>query len=552
MQSRQGAVVGEHGRATAETAPDLADTPRRGALGRPDSVVLECAGATRTWRELWERSLRVADGLLATGVAPQSRVVYLGRNSLEFFEVLYGSSQIRAVPTGINWRLSAREVAAVLADTEARVVFLGADFLELWNSVAATLRSDLTVIVIGRAAVPEQHGRTDGLRDYESWLADHLPEEPGIPGSPDDVAMQTYTSGTTGDPKGVMHTAAAIAATMATSDLLEISDSTVSLIATPIFHANATAAAINVLGAGGCCVIARDTDPSSLLRLIETHRITHTVLVPTLIRNLLEAPGFSATDVSSLRTLIYAGSPMPPGLLERTRRALPRVRLLQVYGSTEVLGVTALRHEEHDRFPHSAGRPLSEVTVRLVDPATGDDVTDAGGPGEVWVGSPTIMSGYWNRPHLTQATITPDGFVRTGDIGTMQDGYLTLVDRLNDMIISGGENVYPSEVEQVLATHPGVAQVAVVGRPSEKWGETVTAIVVPTGSPEPSVTPQALIDFARSRLAAYKCPTDVQFVEQLPHTASGKLQRSALREPTAAGAPPPSAGDQLVSGVSDA
>jgi len=551
MQTRQGPVFGEHGRATAETTRDLADTPRRGALAQPDSVVLECAGATRTWRELWERSLRVANGLLATGVTPQSRVVYLGRNSLEFFEVLYGSSQIRAVPTGINWRLSAREVAAVLADTQARVVFLGADFLELWNAATPMLQRDLIVIVIGQTAVTEQAGPPDGLRDYESWLARQASAEPAITRSPDDIAMQTYTSGTTGDPKGVMHTAGALAATMATSELLEISDSTVSLVATPIFHSNATAAAINVLGAGGRCVIARETDPSSLLRLIETHRITHTVLVPTLIRNLLEAPEFSATDVSSLRTLIYAGSPMPPGLLERTRRALPQVRLLQVYGSTEVLGVSALRHEEHDRFPISAGRPLSEVTVRLVDPATGVDVTDDGGPGEVWVRSPTIMSGYWNRPRMTQATITPDGFVRTGDIGTMVGGYLTLVDRLNDMIISGGENVYPSEVEQVLAAHPGVAQVAVVGRPSEKWGETVTAVVVPTGSPEPRVTAQALIDFARSRLAAYKCPTSVQFIERLPHTASGKLQRSALREPTAAGAPP-SAGDELESGVNDA
>lgn len=552
MQSRQGPVAGEHGRPTVETAPNLADTPRRGALARPDSVVLECAGATRTWRELWERSLRVANGLRATGVAPQSRVVYLGRNSLEFFEVLYGSSQIRAVPTGINWRLSAREVAAVLADTEARVVFLGADFLELWNSAAEILQSNLTVIVIGQGATPDQVGRTDGLGDYESWLARHVPEEPKIPGRPDDVAMQTYTSGTTGDPKGVMHTAAAIAATMATSDLLEVADSTVSLIATPIFHANATAAAINVLGAGGRCVIARDTDPNSLLRLIETHRITHTVLVPTLIRNLLEAPGFSSRDVSSLRTLIYAGSPMPPGLLERTKRVLSQVRLLQVYGSTEALGVSALSHEEHARYSNTAGRPLPEVTVRLVDPATGIDVTDAGGPGEVWVRSPTIMSGYWNRPRMTQATITPDGFVRTGDIGTLQDGYLTLIDRLHDMIISGGENVYPSEVEQVLATHPGVAQVAVVGRPSEKWGETVTAIVVPADSREPSVTAQALIDFARSRLAAYKCPTDVQLVAQLPYTSSGKLQRSALREPNATGAPAPIAGDGLMSGVRDA
>jgi len=552
MQSRQGPVDGEHGRTAAETASNLADTPRRGARTRPDSVVLECAGATRTWSELWERSLRVANGLRATGVTPQSRVAYLGRNSLEYFAVLYGCSQIRAVPTGINWRLSAREVAAVLADTEARVVFLGADFVELWNSAAAMLESDITVIVIGQGVVTDQVGPADGLRDYESWLAQHVPEEPGTTNSPDDVAMQTYTSGTTGDPKGVMHTAGAIAAAMATSDLLEISDSTVSLVATPIFHANATAAAINVLGAGGRCVIARDTDPSSLLRLIETHRVTHTVLVPTLIRNLLDAPGFSSSDLSSLRTLIYAGSPMPAGLLERTRRALPRVRLLQVYGSTEALGISVLSHEEHDRFPNTAGRPIPEVTVRLVEPATGVDVTDSGGPGEVWVRSPTIMSGYWKRPRMTQATVTPDGFVRTGDIGTLQDGYLTLVDRLNDMIISGGENVYPSEVEQVLAGHPGVAEVAVVGRPSEKWGETVTAIVVPVSLPEPRVTAPALIEFARARLAAYKCPTDVKFVEQLPHTASGKLQRSALREPTAAGAPAPIAGDDLMSGVRDA
>jgi long-chain acyl-CoA synthetase len=552
MQSWQGPVDDEQGRTVAETAPNLADTPRRGARTRPDSVVLECAGATRTWSELWERSLRVANGLRATGLTPQSRVVYLGRNSLEFFEVLYGCAQIRAVPTGINWRLSAREIAAVLADTEARVVFLDTDFLELWSAAAAMLETDMTVIVIGQAAVTEQVGPAGGLPDYESWLAHHVPEELGIAGSPDDIAMQTYTSGTTGDPKGVMHTAGAIAATMATADLLEISDSTLSLIATPIFHANATAAAVNVLGAGGRCVIARDTDPSSLLRLIETHHITHTVLVPTLIRNLLEAPAFSSSDTSSLRTLIYAGSPMPAGLLQRAREALPHVRLLQVYGSTEAIGVSALSHEDHDRFSHTAGRPLPEVTVRLVEPATGVDVTDSGGPGEVWVRSPTIMSGYWNRPRMTQATITPDGFVRTGDIGTLHDGYLTLADRLNDMIVSGGENVYPGEVEKVLADHPAVAEVAVVGTPSEKWGETVTAFVVPMTSPESSVTAQELIEFTRARLATYKCPTSVQFVEQLPHTASGKLQRSALRRTTPSGVPAPRVTDGRASGVSNA
>ena len=551
MQSRQSPVHGDRGRTATETAANLADTPRRGARARPDSVVLECAGATRTWRELWERSLRVASGLRATGVTPQGRVAYLGRNSLEFFEVLYGCSQVRAVPTGVNWRLSPREVAAVLGDTEARVVFLGADFVDLWRSATAILDIEMTVIVVGESDVGDQVGLAGGLRDYESWLARHSSEVPDISGSPDDVAMQTYTSGTTGAPKGVMHTAGAIAATLATADLLEISDSTVSLIATPIFHANATAAAINVLGAGGRCVIARDTDPTSLLRLIETHRITHTVLVPTMIRNLVEAPAFSSADVSSLRTLIYAGSPMPAGLLQRTRRALPHVRLLQVYGSTEALGVSALSHEEHECFSNTAGRPMPEVTVRLVEPATGVDVTDSGGPGEVWVRSPMIMSGYWNRTRMTQATITPDGFVRTGDIGTLQDGYLTLVDRLDDMIISGGENVYPSEVEKVLADHPGVAEVAVVGRPSEKWGETVTAVVVPMSLSEPSVTAPALIEFARARLAAYKCPTSVWFVERLPHTASGKLQRSALREPTAAGMPSPTARDGLASGTSD-
>jgi long-chain acyl-CoA synthetase len=283
-----------------------------------------------------------------------------------------------------------------------------------------------------------------------------------------------------------------------------------------------------VLSAGGHCVIARDSSPVNLASLIERHRITLTILVPTIVKTLVESAAARELDLTSLRTLIYTAAPISPTLLRQARDRFPSVRCVQVYGSTECLGATVLRPEEHEDHAATAGRSLPGVTLRIVDVLTGEPVAD-GHPGEICVRSPTIMSGYWNRPVETARAITSDGFVRTGDIGVLRDGFLTLVDRAKDMIISGGENIYPVEVEKVLTSHPTVAEAAVIGVPSPKWGETVLAFVVPAAGAH--VDEAALIAFTRARLASYKCPTSVQTAASLPRNASGKVLKTVLREP---------------------
>jgi len=502
-----------------------ADTVRRGAARNPDGVALICGEAQRTWWQLWERSCQVAQALLATTGAPSARhrIAFLGRNSIEFFELLYGASLAGATPVGVNWRLSPEEVLAVLDDAAPSLLFLDEEFLPLLSKIEAGLISALPVVVLGSNGAD-----SSAQPDFESWLAGHLTVAPQTTTRADDVAILTYTSGTTGQPKAAMHSVAAIAASFELADFLEISSDTVALIATPVFHATAAGTVAMVLNAGGHCVIARDSVPANLARLIAQHQITMTILVPTIIAMLLDSPDVNEADLESLQTLVYTASPIAPELLRRALDRLPTVRFVQVYGSTECLGATVLSAEEQRDHGGTAGRPMPGVDLRVVDAVTGMPL-DEGTPGEIWVRSPTIMSGYWNRQAETHHAITPDGFVRTGDIGVLRDGYLTLLDRARDMIISGGENIFPIEIETVLNSHPEVAEAAVIGVPSAKWGETVMAVVVPV--PGHQLDEAALMAYARVRLASYKCPSAIRTVEALPRNASGKVLKTVLRGP---------------------
>jgi long-chain acyl-CoA synthetase len=456
-------------------------------------------------------------------------VAFLGRNCLEFFEVLYGTSMTGAAPVGINWRLTADEVLAVVNDAQPSFLFVGEEFVPLIAKIEDGLESHPEIVVIGDPS-PGSPTTPPGAdyAAYEDWIADCLSLDPRVAVQPDDVAVLTYTSGTTGRPKAATHTVRAVSASFDLASELEMTGDTVALIATPVFHATAAAAVAMVLNAGGHCVIARDSEPAHLARLIERHKITLTILVPTLVRMILESREARAIDLTSLTRLIYTASPISPDLLRQALDRFPSVRFLQVYGSTECLGVTVLRPEDHLDHLGSAGCALPGVELRVVDLHTGADVAD-GTAGEVWVRSPTTMAGYWNRPADTAQTITSDAFVRTGDIGVVRDGFLTLLDRAKDVIVSGGENIYPVEIEHVLSAHPTVADVAVVGVPSERWGETVLAVVVP----EPGATfdETELIAYARTRLAGYKCPTMVRTLDALPRNASGKVLKGVLREP---------------------
>jgi acyl-CoA synthetase (AMP-forming)/AMP-acid ligase II len=352
--------------------------------------------------------------------------------------------------------------------------------------------------------------------------------------APDDCFLQLYTSGTTGWPKGAMLTQRSMTAhTRVVAPAYAMDESTSNIVAMPLFHVGGTSWALGSMGVGGRTIIVRNVIPGALLDLIESRAATHAFFVPAVVDMLLADPDRARSALRSLKVLAYGGSPMPAPLMERTLNVLPATPLYSVYGMTEISGVFCVlgpdehRDQRRSYLRASAGRPMPGNEVRVADPAAGADVPP-GEVGEFWVRSEQVMAGYWNMPEATREAIAPGGWLRTGDAGRIDDdGYLYIEDRVKDMIISGGENVYPAEVERVLRQYPDVAEVAVIGVPDERWGETVKAVVVPAEGAAPDEA--ALIAFTRDRLAHYKCPTSVSVVSALPRNATGKVLKRQLR-----------------------
>ncbi|MDX2675076.1 class I adenylate-forming enzyme family protein [Streptomyces soliscabiei] len=499
----------------------LAAIPRTWAAHTPEAACLTYEDTTLTWHEVHERSRRVAQGLADSGGGPGERVLYLGRNRPEFFEVLFGASMAGQVSVAVNWRLIPRELLFVVNNARPKTVFVTGEFRDRLDSIRDELTTVESVVVIG-----------DDCEDYEKWLARRSPQKSPVVAADTDPALMMYTSGTTGVPKAALFDDRALRATFRTVEFMGVTRDSVLLAALPLFHAAGLNMAIGALAAGAHCVLAADAKPRSVLELAERHRVTATMVVPSVLKA-MEREDADRYDLSALDVIGYAGSPIEPELLRSCLRRY-RCRFFQLYGMTETIGISVLGPEDHDLDDRdgkllSAGRPLPDVTVRVVDPITGQDVAE-GVVGEVWARTPTAMSGYWADPEETARVLTPDGFVRTGDAGFLRAGWLHLRDRLKDVVISGGENVYPGEVERVLSAHPGIADVAVVGAPSERWGETVRAVVVRRPS-HASLTEDEVISYAREHLAGYKCPTVVDFAGQLPRNASGKVLKTHLREP---------------------
>jgi long-chain acyl-CoA synthetase len=523
----------------------VAEMIRRWGTVQPDAPMLTAGERVVNWGDVYRRSRRMAHALIAAGVRPGDRVAILDRNCIEFFEVLFGCSFIGAVTVAVNWRLSPAEMAAVVADSKASVLFCGPDYAPAMEAAASALPH-----VVHRVALP----------DIDAWVArrspDGDPTDPNHPIAGSDVVMQLYTSGTTGQPKGVMLTNDNITCLITNAfKAFEVTGDTVSMVAMPLFHIGGSGWALVGMSRGGHSVIIRDLDPHQVLDAIERHGVTDTFVVPAVLMFLLATPALSTTDVTSLQTIFYGASPISEDVLTRSMEALG-CDFIQLYGLTETCGaITALPSEDHDpdgpraRLLRSAGKPFDHVELRIVDPDNGE-IMPQGSVGEVWTRSDQNMLGYWQKPDETAAVLTEEGWFHTGDAGWLDpEGYLFLHDRIKDMIVSGGENIYPAEVENVLFAHPGVADVAVIGVPDERWGETVKAIVVrstggplagaPAGSPRgPSPDDVAdeeleavIIAFARDRLAHYKCPTSVAFAEVLPRNATGKVLKRELREP---------------------
>ena len=435
-------------------------------------------------------------------------------------ELLFAASKVGAVLVPLNWRLAPPELAAVLEDAKAPVLIAGPAFRAVAEGVLQRLSPALDLVVVGEG--------------YEPWLAAHQPRDPGGRGDAGDVIVQMYTSGTTGVPKGVLTTHGNLAVTAQTSQRWGFDERSVSLTPLPMFHIGGIGWAYCGLWHGATTVLVSEFDAESVLDVLERRRVTNAVLVPTMLQMLTAVPGAAERDYSALRSIAYGAAPITTTVLKASMRTFG-CALFGLYGLTESTGgVVALEPEDHDpggpreHLLRSAGRPYPWVELRVADPVSGRPL----GPrevGEVWLRGPNVTPGYFNRPAETAAALTPDGWLRTGDGGYVdEEGFLFLTDRIKDMVVSGGENVYPVEVEEVLSQHPGVAEVAVIGVPDERWGEAVKALVVP--APGAQLRADELIAFARERLAGYKLPRSVDVVETLPRTPSGKVLKRELRD----------------------
>ncbi len=506
---------------------DVGSIVRDNARKQPNAVSLVLGDRTLTWSQLLSRSSQVAQGLIRAGVKAQDRVAFLDKNGIEHFEVFYGCALLNAVSVDVNWRLAAPEVAYIVNDSQAKVLIVGQEFVAILDTIVKDLTNVSTIVVIG--GHPSHN-------DYERWVSAQSAVDPKAPTKPSDVAFQLYSSGTTGRPKGVMLTNDNFFALLpAAQDVWGMSEKTVNLVAMPLFHIGGGGWATAGQFAGARSIIMRDVDPSAMLTLIEKHRITHAFAVPVLLQFALAMPNIGTTDFSSLELIAYGASPISEAVLEGAIKAF-KCPFMQVYGLTETTGVvTVLGPEDHDLSSankgrlRSCGKPFTGIELRIVDSDTGKDVPN-GEVGEIWIRSRQIMKGYWNMPEETAKSIVKGGWFRSGDAGYFdKDGYVYIFDRVKDMIVSGGENVYPAEVENALMAHPAIADVAVIGVPDEKWGEVPKALVV--RKPDSQVTQDEIISFARERLAGFKTPKSVDWVDALPRNPSGKILKKTLREP---------------------
>ncbi len=492
---------------------------RRLAASQPDAPALTYEGRTASFGQLHASSSRAANALREAGVRPGDRVALLTRNTAECYELMFATSKIGAILVGLNWRLAAVELDAIVADAQPAVVIVGATEQDLLSPAARTTAGLRRVVTLGQ--------------EYDAWRAAAPDTDPGHAGAPDEVALVLYTSGTTGLPKGVMLTNEGFSYTEKLAQYWAMSPASVNLVAMPMFHIGGCGYGTSTMLAGGHTVLMRDVVPALAIELIARYRVTHTFFVPAVVQMLLQVPGVEKADFSSMELLMYGASPIGEALLLRALEVL-RCRFMQAYGMTETTGtIVNLDPQDHDpggpraRLLRSCGKAVSWVELQVTDPTTGQPVP-TGSVGEIWVRSPMVMKGYWNNPEATAQTLMPGGWLRTGDaVYQDEDGYIYLYDRFKDMIISGGENVYPAEVENAMGGHPAILEVAAIGVPHERWGETVKAVVVLR--PGMQATADELIAYTRERLARYKCPTSIEFAQTLPRNASGKLLKRELR-----------------------
>jgi long-chain acyl-CoA synthetase len=513
----------------------LSQTLERAVRHRGAETATVFRGRRRGWAEFGERVARAAGALRAAGVAEGDRVAVLALNSDDYAELLYAVAWAGAVSVPLNTRWSPAELAAALADCRPVLLAVDGEFAGLTAELLDRSGRRPALLLLGDDA-----GAQPEAARYERWATGGEPV-PAADRSGDDLALICYTGGTTSRAKGVMLSHAnLVSCSIIWVATLEFAEDTRYLHSAGFFHMAGAAPLFALTLAGGTHVILPRFEPADVLRTIGAERVDYCLFVPTMITMLLNHPEFARHDLSSVRRVEYGASPMPEALLRRAIRELPTWTFVQGYGCTEATALVTFLPASYHRLDDpaaaakltSAGRAALGVEVRIQD-ADGVEVP-RGTVGEIAVRGPVVMLGYWERPEETAAVLR-DGWLRTGDGARMDtEGFVTIVDRIKDMIVSGGENVYSGEVEQAIYQDPRVAECAVIGIPDERWGEAVHAVVVPrTGE---RITAAEVIAHCHTLIAGYKCPRSVTVRDEpLPVSGAGKLLKHRLREPYWAG-----------------
>lgn len=498
---------------------------RKRALLDRDTLAVVTPSERLTFGEIDRRTERLAAAFAKAGIGKGDRIATLLRNSAETIEIYYAAAKRGAILCNLNLRLSPPELAYILEDSEPKLLIAGDDFLGLMDEIAA------------ETALPEVWQAPDGTRDHLPRLDERRdaatvdragPDERDGDPQPDDPLLLVYTSGTTGRPKGAVLTHSGMFWTSATVAFsLDYRYRDMSLIPVPMFHVGGMSFVTCFVHTGATAVVPPMWEPGAILETIERERVNHFFAVAAMLRSLLDHPEFEKADLSSIRWIMAGGAPVPPALIERFDTL--GIPVQQTYGSTETAGPATFVDLAHVvAKAGSAGLPFFHTEVRIADGDGGRAAPDA--VGEIEIRAPHLISGYWRNEAATEEAFR-DGWLQTGDLGFMDaEGYLFIVDRKKDVIISGGENIYPSEVEAVLEKHPGVAEVAVVALPDERWGEVPCAVVAPADAGAPPSLDD-LLDFSAGQLARYKLPKRLVVTpEPLPRNATGKLLKHVIRD----------------------
>ncbi len=495
------------------------------ALAHPNAVALVFGDRSTSYGDLNRQANQVAHGLANDSVEPGARVAYLGKNTDWFFSLLFGAAKAGVAFVPLNWRLAPSEITMILADAGAMLLFLGKGFAEVAGTL--DLPSGCRCISLD--------GDNGQWPDVVAWCETQSEAEPTLVTEPEATVIQMYTSGTTGLPKGVElsnRNSIALLCAAEAGGFGVLGPDDVALLCLPEFHIAGANVGLIGLSHGATVVVTEEFNPALVADLIPSYRVTFTLLVPAAILLLVQHPKAATADFSSVRILAYGASPIAETLVEQARSIFANAGLWHLYGLTEATGggtiLPPAMHAPELGKLRSCGKAYPGFELRIVD-ALGEDVpTDE--VGEIVLRSETLMKGYWNNPEATRATILAGGWLRTGDAAYMDvDGFVYVHDRVKDMIITGGENVFPAEVENALFSHLAIADAAVIGVPDPHWGEAVKAFAVLR--PGHETTPAEIIAHARGRIAGFKVPKSIEFVEALPRNAAGKLLRRTLRAP---------------------